>query len=504
MSLSRPRRKNREEDRDGESGEDQRGPPPAKRLRPCRRCCQENKDLYGSQIEILTNKMECVSKGFETLQKEMQGFHQLMRERFNTLISSMERTGEHVQQNSNIRTSSDHTEITTYRMKFENRCCNDKYSRHDITADDGNPIKVAIYDRDNGIVTQGPLSCMQVKIVVLDGEFNNANKKRNRDYFRRKIVSGRTGKPSLFSENIYLRLENGVADLHGVKFQDNSSWLPSKKFKLGVMVDDDSIPEDIQQGISDSFAVKDGRGYAAKKDPSPSLTDPVYKLKEIAENGKRRKLLEQKGIETVQNFLWSYNKDKNNLRKDCGNISDHDWDVIVVHAQSCNQEHIQHSYYIQEGNATVLFNSLYCITGADFGGIYTSYENFNKAQKDLVKKYWTTAYDNLEVVQYEDQSASTEHEVIHGDKNSCNLRGSCSTVPTSSLSTWFPDEPSQQGKVLDSDPPHASPCTHQRWVKIVTTLTTLHFWKNMGWYLMKRQMLESPESNFAVTDLLEY
>lgn len=54
---------------------------------------------------------------------------------------------------------------------------------------------------------------------------------------------------------------------------------------------------------------------AAKKDPSPSLSDPVYKLKEIAENGKRRKLLEQKGIETVQNFLWSYNKDKNNLRK---------------------------------------------------------------------------------------------------------------------------------------------------------------------------------------------
>lgn len=60
--------------------------------------------------------------------------------------------------------------------------------------------------------------------------------------------------------------------------------------------------------------------------------------------------------------------------------------------------------------------------------------------QDLVKKYWTTAYDNLEVVQYEDQSASTEHEVIHGDKNSCNLRGSCSTVPTSSLSTWFPGQ----------------------------------------------------------------
>ena len=45
-------------------------------------------------------------------------------------------------------------------------------------ADDGNPITVAIYDHDNKIITDGPLSSLQVKIVVQDGEFNKENKEQ--------------------------------------------------------------------------------------------------------------------------------------------------------------------------------------------------------------------------------------------------------------------------------------------------------------------------------------
>jgi len=65
----------------------------------------------------------------------------------------------------------------------------------------------------------------------------------------------------LFANELYLRLENGVVPLCGVKFQDNSSFVPSKKFKLGAMADDDNISEKILEGISESFAVKDGHGY---------------------------------------------------------------------------------------------------------------------------------------------------------------------------------------------------------------------------------------------------
>lgn len=154
------------------------------------------------------------------------------------------------------------SKIRTHRLKFENKCCNDKYSRHDIMADDGSPIKVAIYDQENGVITNGPLSSIQVRIVVLDGEFNKENKEQwSENSFKTSIVHCRPGKQPLFANELYLRLENGVAPLCGVKFQDNSSFVPSKKFRLGAMADDDNISEKILEGISESFAVKDGRGY---------------------------------------------------------------------------------------------------------------------------------------------------------------------------------------------------------------------------------------------------
>lgn len=62
----------------------------------------------------------------------------------------------------------------------------------------------------------------------------------------------------MFPYELYIRLENGVANLYGVKFQDN---VPSKKFRLGVMAADDSISEKILEGIPEPFTIKAGRGF---------------------------------------------------------------------------------------------------------------------------------------------------------------------------------------------------------------------------------------------------
>jgi hypothetical protein len=120
-------------------------------------------------------------------------------------------------------------------------------------------------------ITNGPLSSVLVKIVALDGEFNKENKEQwSENSFKTSIVHCRPGKQPLFANELYLRLENGVAHLCGAKFQDNSSFVPSKKFRLGVMAADDSISEKILEGISESFAVKDGRGYRK------FLSNPIY------------------------------------------------------------------------------------------------------------------------------------------------------------------------------------------------------------------------------------
>lgn len=147
------------------------------------------------------------------------------------------------------------------RLQFVNSCSNDKYSTHKIEADDESPLQVAIYDRNNKIVTSEPFSSMRVQIVAIDGDFDDDHKGQwTEEYFRSKIVPGRPQKGHLLSGKLYFRLQNGVGYLNA-KFQDNSSFVPSKKFKLGVMAADERISERIQEGITESFAVKDVRGY---------------------------------------------------------------------------------------------------------------------------------------------------------------------------------------------------------------------------------------------------
>lgn len=148
------------------------------------------------------------------------------------------------------------------RLQFVNSCSNDKYSTHKIEADDENPLQVAIYDHNDKIVTMEPFSSMRVHIVAIDGDFDDDNKGQwTKEYFHSKIVPGRPHKGHLLSGKLYFRLQNGVGYLNSAKFQDNSSFVPSKKFKLGVMAADERISVRIQEGVTESFAVKDVRGY---------------------------------------------------------------------------------------------------------------------------------------------------------------------------------------------------------------------------------------------------
>ncbi|KAE8795002.1 hypothetical protein D1007_30201 [Hordeum vulgare] len=103
------------------------------------------------------------------------------------------------------------------------------------------------------------------------------------------MISSRPGKPPLLSEDLYPRLEGGTANIYGVKFQDNSSFVPSKRFRLRVMAADDRRVKFWSM-----------HAKATKKNPYPSSRDPVYKLSGIAMKGDRHKLLERHGIKQVE------------------------------------------------------------------------------------------------------------------------------------------------------------------------------------------------------------
>uniref|UniRef100_A0A0E0FXU0 Calmodulin-binding protein-like n=1 Tax=Oryza nivara TaxID=4536 RepID=A0A0E0FXU0_ORYNI len=300
QAMSLPRHHNWEENDDGAEG--LRRSPPGKRPR----------DRQMEMLEEMRRMLKGQNEKIESMYRE----NQELREKVSFLTTDITRLGGYLQQSPAPRMLSDQNSSMQLRLQFVNSCSNSKYSTRKIEADDETPLKVAIYDHNNEIMTCEPFSSMRVHIVAIHGDFDDDHKGHwTEEHFRSKIVTGRPGKEHLLSGKLYFRLQGGVGYLNSAKFQDNSSFVPSKRLKLGVMAADERISQRIQEGITESFAVKDVRGYSTKKNLNPSPCDPVYKLNKIAMNGDRHKLLEKNGIKIVGDFLSFYDRSPEDLRK---------------------------------------------------------------------------------------------------------------------------------------------------------------------------------------------
>ncbi|WVZ49956.1 hypothetical protein U9M48_001267, partial [Paspalum notatum var. saurae] len=263
----------------------------------------------------------------------------------------MSRLNGYLQQSPAPRILSNQNCIIPFQLKFLNSCKNDKYTTRKIQADDETPLKVAICNHNNEIIAYEPFSSMEVKVVPIHSDFDNDHEGQwTEEYFHSKVVTGRPGKQQLLYGDLYIKLQDGVGYLNSAKFQDNSSFVASRRFKLGVMAADKRISQRIQEGITEAFVVKDVRGYPTKKILHPSPRDPVYKLSRIAPNGDRHKLLEQKGIKTVGDFYCYHMKSPEDLRKILEKFSDHEWDIITNHALKCNPRPEISSSFIKERN----------------------------------------------------------------------------------------------------------------------------------------------------------
>ncbi|CAL4923568.1 unnamed protein product [Urochloa decumbens] len=337
-----------EESDDG--GEGSRPSPVAKRPRGS--CCFDNTQI---QLEDIRNMLQWQKEMFASVHrenKELREKNQELHEKVTFLMTEITRLGGYLRQSPAPRMSSDQNYTTPLQLSSVNSCSNIMYSMRKIEADDHNLLKVAIHDHNNEIIKCEPFSFMRVHIVAIHGDFDDDHEGQwTKEYFKSKIVNARPGK-NLLSGNLYIRLQDGVGYLNGAKFLDNSSFVPSKRFRLGVMVADERISERILEGITNSFAVKDIRGFSTKKSSNPSPQDAVYKLNRIGMNGDRHKLLEQKGIKTVEDLLCSYNKSPEDLRESMGKISDKDWDMIISHAQRCKTGPLNYSTCVQNANVS--------------------------------------------------------------------------------------------------------------------------------------------------------
>lgn len=132
-----------------------------------------------------------------------------------------------------------------------------------VEGEQGSAIHVVLMDPNSGsVVHVGPESVAKLNVVVLEGDFNEeVDDDWTKEHFEGHEVKERDGKRPLLTGDLQVTLKEGVGTLGDLTFTDNSSWIRSRKFRLGVKVAPGYCEEiRIREGKTEAFAVKDHRG----------------------------------------------------------------------------------------------------------------------------------------------------------------------------------------------------------------------------------------------------
>lgn len=131
-----------------------------------------------------------------------------------------------------------------------------------IVDEESNQLRVMLIDtRGNQTVPVLFPSPFKVDIVVLDGDFPSDGKNWSNEEFDRYIVKERTGKRPLLGSELAVTVRDGVGLIENIEFTDNSSWIRSRKFRIGAKVAGGSCQGvRIREAMTEAFVVKDHRG----------------------------------------------------------------------------------------------------------------------------------------------------------------------------------------------------------------------------------------------------
>jgi len=150
--------------------------------------------------------------------------------------------------------------LPTYTLCFVNSMSDKIFTKREVRAAGGGHlmIKLVVSNQQGSNFPQ--LLSANVKIVVLDGDFNANNRECwTSEEFENHIVRPRDKVGVVLTGKLKLKLKNGEAYLENVTFVDNSKFTRSGKFRLGVMLID-NLGERVQEAITEPFTVRDRRG----------------------------------------------------------------------------------------------------------------------------------------------------------------------------------------------------------------------------------------------------
>ncbi|KAJ4958448.1 hypothetical protein NE237_025559 [Protea cynaroides] len=285
------------------------------------------------------------------------------------------------------------------QLHFRSRLPPHLFTGGKVEGEHGAAIHAVLLDSETGSVVQvGPESDAKLNIVVLEGDFNDeTDDDWTREYFESNEVKEREGKRPLLTGDLQVTLRQGVGTLGELTFTDNSSWIRSRKFRLGLKVAPgycDGIR--VREAKTEAFSVKDHRGELYKKHYPPALNDEVWRLDRIAKDGALHKKLTMVKIFTVEDFLRLLVRDPQKLRSILGSgMSNRMWENTVDHAKTCVLGGKLYVYYADETHSSAaIFNNIYELTGVIADGQFLSVESLSQNQKVSVDLLVKRAYDN--------------------------------------------------------------------------------------------------------------
>ncbi|KAF9662651.1 hypothetical protein SADUNF_Sadunf18G0076400 [Salix dunnii] len=296
------------------------------------------------------------------------------------------------------------------QLHFRSRLSLPLFTGGKVEGEQGAAIHIVLLDVSTGhVVTSGAEAFAKLDVVVLEGDFNNeADEGWTQEEFESHVVKEREGKRPLLTGDLQVTLKEGVGSLGDLTFTDNSSWIRSRKFRLGLRVASgygEGIR--IREAKTEAFTVKDHRGELYKKHYPPALDDEVWRLEKIGKDGSFHKRLNNYGIFKVEEFLRLAVKDPQKLRKILGSgMSNKMWDALLDHAKTCVLSGKLYVYYPDiSRNVGVVFNNIYELNGLISEDQYYPANSLSEEQKIYVDTLVKKAYDNWDlVVEYDGKS----------------------------------------------------------------------------------------------------
>ncbi|KAK4350038.1 hypothetical protein RND71_029351 [Anisodus tanguticus] len=290
-------------------------------------------------------------------------------------------------------------EPSNVRLIFNKKLTLPIFTGSKIVDCDGQNLQILLVDTSGeGMVPTTLPYPIKLEIVVLDGDFPSGQNETNwsHDEFNKNIVKERTGKRPLLAGELNFTMRDGVVSVGEIEFTDNSSWIRSRRFRIGakvVQIGNNQTTVRITEAITESFMVKDHRGELYKKHYPPALGDNVWRLEKIGKDGTFHKKLSSKRINTVQDFLKLATIDTPKLRSILGNgMSEKMWEVTYKHAKTCEQGS---KLYMASGSTYTLILSPICqvVRAIVDGQIYPT-RDLTGIQKANIQTLVKEAYAN--------------------------------------------------------------------------------------------------------------